>query len=102
MLYFSLTIWAVLMMGQKTNEDFFLTDPIGRKHEMAKKFFVYIMVTSWFCHMVACGFTVCYYGSHPSSVSLTDLDNKWKIHMFGKERKIPEAFCQRLSQYVKH
>ena len=49
------------------------------------RFFYQILIFSWICHVVACFLTVCYYNSHPSSVSM-DPFKKTEIWILGARR----------------
>ena len=84
MMIFSMTISALYMMNGKTSP-IPVIDTIGVNHHVTPWFFYHILIFSWICHVVACILTVCYYNSHPSSVSMDPL-KKTEIWILGARR----------------
>jgi hypothetical protein len=72
-----LTVWTVIGSHGK------MTDRFGTSHELSTGYVGLILLFVWTLQL--CGFimTVAYYGTHPASVSLTDIKSKLKIYIWG-------------------
>jgi hypothetical protein len=72
-----LTVWTVVGSHGK------MTDRFGTSHELSTGNLASIMGCVWGLQFFVFGMMVAYYGTHPASVSLTDIKSKLKIHIWG-------------------
>ena len=77
----SVSTWSVIIFEEKSSAGpVYIINNFGKKQLFERSLFYGIVTVSWISQLLAMLFGACYYGSHPSSVSLNPKEkmNAWR------------------------